>query len=175
MSRQVRRVPENWQHPKQVNKYNPDEEQYVPLLDDYVNYLKYYKEYVDEFIQHMTEVIETGSTTIYDNVFTDRKKVYRYLTADGGLRPPKITDFMPSGEWYQLYEEVSEGTPITPPFASKEELKSYLMTDGTFWDNTPWPDNRADGMICQGYAMSGVMTDGKIYRAEEAFDIKELK
>lgn len=36
--------------------------------------------------------------------------------------------------WYQVWETVSEGTPVTPPFATKEELVDYLVEHGDFWD-----------------------------------------
>jgi len=47
------------------------------------------------------------------------------------------------------------------------------MSHGSVWDATPRPGNSAAGMIEDGYARSGVMTGGKIYRAEEAFDIEK--
>lgn len=34
---------------------------------------------------------------------------------------------------YQLYETVSEGTPLSPPFASKAELVEYLVERGDGW------------------------------------------
>ena len=36
--------------------------------------------------------------------------------------------------WYQLWETVSAGTPVSPPFETKEQLAAYLATCGDFWD-----------------------------------------
>lgn len=61
--------------------------------------------------------------------------------------------------WYQVYETVSEGTPVTPPFATKEELIEYLTTNGDFWDQRrrkeggssmqcdPWPRDAAERFV----------------------------
>ena len=174
MSRAIRRVPANWSHPKRRNEYH-DTMEYKPLMSDYVGSLKYYHDEVKKFIKYMTKVINDGKVKIYGTNYTEPKDVYNYLTDEDELLPPDIKNYMPSGEWYQLYEEVSEGTPITPPFATQEGLKDYLMTKGTFWDSTPWPEHRAQGMVDDGYAMSGIMTNGKFYRAEEAFDIKDTQ
>lgn len=57
----------------------------------------------------------------------------------------KCTDFPPNPRfyrlkpfkkpsWYQIYENVTEGTPISPKFATKEDLVEYLVSQGTFWD-----------------------------------------
>jgi hypothetical protein len=32
--------------------------------------------------------------------------------------------------WFQMYETVTEGTPCTPPFATKSELVDYLVSYG---------------------------------------------
>jgi hypothetical protein len=34
--------------------------------------------------------------------------------------------------WYQVWETESEGTPISPPFATREELVEYLVNNGGF-------------------------------------------
>ena len=36
--------------------------------------------------------------------------------------------------WFQLWETVSEGTPVSPPFETKEGLIDYLAENGDFWD-----------------------------------------
>lgn len=35
--------------------------------------------------------------------------------------------------WYQVYETVSEGTPVTPPFETQQELIEYLVIHGDFY------------------------------------------
>ena len=39
----------------------------------------------------------------------------------------------PTGEGWQVWETVSEGSPITPVFATAEELAKHLSDDGDCW------------------------------------------
>lgn len=41
-----------------------------------------------------------------------------------GMVSPKIE--VPTGPWYQVWETVSEGSPCSPPFATKEELARWM-------------------------------------------------
>jgi hypothetical protein len=90
MGREVRKVVENWQHPKKENG------EYKPLL-----------------------------------------RVNSYDSADGlqieieGCDVPDKNDYMP--DWseeekthYMMYENTSEGTPISPAFATPEDLAQWL-------------------------------------------------
>jgi hypothetical protein len=36
--------------------------------------------------------------------------------------------------WFQVWQTVSEGSPVSPPFATREELIDYLVLHGDFWD-----------------------------------------
>jgi hypothetical protein len=165
MSREIRRVPANWNHPKKNNG------SYKPLSDDYVGTLKYYKESVDDFIKYMTEIIKKGKVKVYDEVWKDPKKLYEYLTEEEQMNPPNINDYMPNGDWYQLFEGVSEGTPLSPPFKTKEELVNWLSNNKDYWDEV-WTRERAERMLECNYAPSGVMVGGKIYNSIESLDIK---
>lgn len=39
----------------------------------------------------------------------------------------------PEGPWWQVWETVSEGSPVTPAFATAEELVDYLVKNGDAW------------------------------------------
>src|SRR6185295_12659678 len=68
----------------------------------------------------------------------------------------------PTGEGYQLWETVSEGSPITPVFSSPEALANYLVSDKYRWRNndhgTTWEqwmkficgDGWAPGFVISG-------------------------
>jgi hypothetical protein len=90
------------------------------------------------------------------------------------------------GTWFQLWETVSEGTPVSPPFATKEELAEYLAKNGDMWDQkrcedprscrtfglTPgkpgWGKDAAYKFVMgDGWAPSFVMTDGKMMSGVE--------
>ena len=68
--------------------------------------------------------------------------------------------------WYQMYETVSEGTPETPAFETKEELVDYLVEHGDFsYQRSPEifgkPSREAaKAFVDQGYAPSMVMSRG---------------
>lgn len=81
--------------------------------------------------------------------------------------PPNPRDYMPFGKWVQLYETVSEGTPITPPFKTKEQLVDWLATNKDFWGHQ-WTREQAQAMVEDEYAPSAVMQGGKLYTAEES-------
>lgn len=73
----------------------------------------------------------------------------------------------PEGPGYQMWETVSEGSPISPVFKTPEELASYLVKyrphDGTYssWMTMICGDGWApSGMIIGGKMMSGVNAGG---------------
>ncbi len=97
MGREIRMVPADWNHPKN------DRGQYEPLFDNYA-------EAVDRFAKDIEEMgLEKA---LEEN--------------DGG---PRYSNYMhPEGErtHYMMYEDASEGTPISPAFATPEELARWL-------------------------------------------------
>jgi hypothetical protein len=73
--------------------------------------------------------------------------------------------------WYQVYETVSEGTPVTPPFETQSELVEYLVANGDFWDQrcrkegssimecAPWSRKQAEAFVYgPGWAPSLIST-----------------
>jgi hypothetical protein len=52
----------------------------------------------------------------------------------GQCYKPLHDDEMPTGDWFQVYETLSEGTPVSPPFAVQEDLIKYLVANGDFWN-----------------------------------------
>ena len=102
--------------------------------------------------------------------------------------PPDIEYYRPDWDekdmtWYQVYETISEGTPVTPPFATKKELVDYLVENGDFWCQADaklgrsYPCKKptreqAQGMVDTGWAMSGIITNGKLHGPYEQQDLK---
>ena len=68
---------------------------------------------------------------------------------------------VPSGDWWQVWETVSEGSPVTPAFATAEELIEYLVTDGDAWDQKRgsggWLRANAEKYVKAEFAMSMTM------------------
>jgi hypothetical protein len=77
---------------------------------------------------------------------------------------------VPTGEGWQAWETVSEGSPITPVFATDEELIYWLVTEGTHSGDSPWktrvqwdvPFRRsaAETFVHQGWAPSMIVVSG---------------
>lgn len=61
----------------------------------------------------------------------------------------------PEGEGYQLWETVTEGSPISPVFASEEEFVEYLML------HENCTKEAAQAFIKSGWAPSFVMFDNR--------------
>jgi hypothetical protein len=120
MGREVRRVPPHWEHPKNENG------RYQPMYDrDYLTELNEWWE------NHQLWLKGEHPHQNDDDPSTERF----YAEAEGN--PPEVEYYRPfSGEeatWYQLYETVSEGTPVSPPFETEDELIDYLTENGDFW------------------------------------------
>jgi len=102
-----------------------------------------------------------------------------------GPRPTPET-YRPYSEeeatWFQLFQTVSEGSPVSPPFATLDELATYLAEKGDFWDQsraiedfagsgrldpdnlpkTGWGQQRAEAFCKAGWAPSMMVRGGEI-------------
>lgn len=72
----------------------------------------------------------------------------------------------PEGEGWQLWETVSEGSPITPVYSTDENLIDHMCQPNDRsrgpWDKG-WPRNVAEEFVKKhGWAPSGVKVDGEI-------------
>lgn len=69
---------------------------------------------------------------------------------------PLDEDSIPSGSWYQLFEDVTEGTPLSPPFKTKRELVEWLSNNKDFWGYTRTYEE-AEATVKRGWSPSGVI------------------
>ena len=106
MGREVRRVPANWQHPKEEGTGY-----YVPLYPG-----EYYTETAPKFMEKANAEGLQAAIDWYEQA-------------------PDKNDYMP--DWpenerthYMMYENTSEGTPISPAFATPEGLARWLADMG---------------------------------------------
>ena len=156
MGREIRMVPENWNHPK-TKRYDYKEmrycEVYQPMHDE--PYIEALKEWTDNH-----ELWEKGK-------HPDQDKKYKYYAQYGG-DPPSIEYYRPNWKpkqmtWYQMYETVSEGTPVTPAFKTKKELVEYLVENGDFWDQKRghggWKRESAEKFVNIGWSPSGMISN----------------
>lgn len=131
MGREVRRVPANWQHPKAWNDYRGQDE-YVPLNEgDYCGGYEVQAAQWDEGYAKWQQGLcrSYGDGAEWEPI--DPKYRGTRYTDYAGARPSP-DDFMPN--WpaeqrthYMMYEDTSEGTPISPAFETPEELARWLV------------------------------------------------
>ena len=153
MGREIRRVPEGWEHPRYTHydampRYRPgifdatSEGEYRPVLDH-------------DFASYMAEWL-TGWTACD----TPEKRA-AYLEDEGGPPDPEYCH----PEWvdaelthFQMYETVSEGTPLSPPMPSLEALADWLVENKDFCGQGPRTREQADAFCRSGWAPSFVFT-----------------
>lgn len=152
MGREVRRVPANWEHPKDT------EGDLIPLHDGYT--------------RRVTEW-DLENAKWQEGLCSDKGgwqpigEDYRNMSYAGyaGARP-KRKDHMP--EWpteerthYQMYETCTEGTPISPVMQSPTELARWLVDNNAsaFGGQTATYEQWL-GMISEGSAPSAMMVGG---------------
>ena len=148
MGREIRRVQPNWEHPKKSNGA------YQPMLDEIFD--ESLKDWVKQYEQWKAGTHPDQKSEFYEegNTFWDW---------NGGPPDPEYhrPEFTEEATWYQVYETVSEGTPVTPPFETKAELVEYLVQQGDFWDenrgNGGWSRESAEKFIENEWAPSGIM------------------
>ncbi len=112
MGREVRRVPKDWQHPRLNGRF-------VPLHDDYTARRADY--------ERDREMWERGEPPQYATAET----LQRCSFVEWAGLPPDPADYMP--DWpaderthWQMYEDTSEGTPISPVMDSPQKLARWL-------------------------------------------------
>lgn len=66
----------------------------------------------------------------------------------------------PTGEAYQLWETVSEGSPVSPPFATPEELASWLVMNDTSVTKDTTYDQWMKFINGPGWAPSAIIVNG---------------
>ena len=160
----IRRVPPNWEHPRD------GEGDYLRLYDET------YEDEIRKWIagrelwlkgEHPEQQKLPDRPARNEWIDECPQDDYGYADHEGG--PPDTDSYRPSFKeeptWYQMYEEISEGTPLSPPFATKEELVDYLVEHGDFgyqrwpeWETTYKPTRaQAKAFVEQGWAPSMVV------------------
>jgi hypothetical protein len=124
MGREIRKVPANWEHPVKADTYG--RERLQPMYDE--TFADAAAKWKENFLKW-----ESGERPSY---CTDEHKNLEYWEWENS--PPDRDYYRPWSDdeatWFQVWETVSEGTPVSPPFATEEELIEYLAENGDFWD-----------------------------------------
>jgi hypothetical protein len=134
MGREVRMVPKEWGHPKDRNG------NYIPLLgssfkEAYALWERRMKAWLDGYIITGLNDDEIEPKSKYSDKITTFEEWYG--------REPQPENYMPDFDesettHFQMYEDTSEGTPISPVFDSKEKLARWLYeNNASFFGGKP--------------------------------------
>ncbi len=173
MGRELRMVPPNWEHP--ITERSNGREDFQPMHKG--TFEEAAAEWKSEF-----ESWESGERPSYYTVDPENPNP-EYWEYSGG--PPERKYYQPwkddEATWFQVWETVSEGTPVTPPFETKAELIEYLVANGDFWDQSrrkegrgiincdPWSRKQAEAFVNgPGWAPSFVMSSAGFQSGVEA-------
>jgi hypothetical protein len=170
MGREIRKVPPNWDHPKKLDMYG--RERLQPMYDE--TFAEAAAEWKAEFLKW-----EAGERPSY---FEDDGEPFEFWEYNGS--PPDREYYRPwtdeEATWVQVWETVSEGTPVSPAFATKEELVAYLSEHGDFWDQkrckepdwerlwggkpgvSGWGREAAERFVSASWAPSMILANGKL-------------
>lgn len=164
MGREVRRVPAFWEHPRYTreNARPGQAGSYIPLLE--WRDLKADQKKWDKNCRKWEEGLVWSSEA---KQYVSKDPAYRHKSwAEYDGRRPSYAHHMPM--WteeqcthYQMYEDTSEGTPISPVMASPEELARWLVDHraSSFGEMTATYEQWL--AVCRGgWAPSLVITNG---------------
>ncbi len=163
MGRVIRKVPAKWEHPKRVNDHSGKEE-FRPM--DKFDYKESHADWKKELAEWLKEYKEWEAGEFKETKYTKGCVTYEDYAGEPPS-PPNPYGYMPEGKWYQLFENVSEGTPLSPPFKTKEELVEWLANNKDYWGEQ-WTREQAEAIVKKGFALSGVAVGGKFYNARES-------
>lgn len=72
----------------------------------------------------------------------------------------------PVGEGWQYWETVSEGSPISPVFATREGLVEWLCADYRWGSSGPLTRGQAESMVSAGWAPSGIIDASGVHAGD---------
>lgn len=136
MGREIRRVPPDWQHPKEYTNQLVVGGGDDPSLSDFAHALAFpryeqrevYKPLYDKaYIEVLWEIAawEEGTHPDWHDDWT-------WEDWSGTPDPDMYRPYWAAGQAtaYQVYETVSEGTPVSPVFAALPDLVDWLVAQG---------------------------------------------
>jgi len=154
MGREVRMVPKDWEHPKRSDG----------------NYLALYEgTFLKNTIEDWDKSFAEWNSGNYPSYATDENIKAGFVDWEG--ERPKEEDYMPlwtqeEATHYMMYQNTSEGTPISPAFESPEDLAEWLYKSGAsaFGRQTAsyegWLRVANGGYACSAVKTSEGMTSG---------------
>ncbi len=152
MGREVRRVPADWQRPRYTEENAPHSRavgRYIPMFEGG------YAEAAAEFLEKANTEGLQAAIDYYGEA-------------------PKQENYMPDWPLEQrthlmMYEDTTEGTPISPAFATAEELARWLTDTGASSFGNQTASYEAWLRVAKGgFAPSAILYDGSLISGVEA-------
>lgn len=154
MGREVRKVPPKWEHPK-MEGWRGERGDLQPMFDR--PYEDARREWLEGLAAHKPE--ECNGCDYWEWCGNPPERSY--------YRPWRDEE----ATWLQVWETVSEGTPVSPPFATREELAQYLAEHGDFWDQQRgrggWGIERAKAFVNVGWVPSAAVLNGELLESKD--------
>lgn len=149
MGREIRKVPSDWEHPC----YTVGDAPRVDMVDEY-------QPLHDEDYETASEQWIADFALWQRGEHPNQPCAYCRYFWEYDL-PPDV-EMHRSRKWteteathFQVYETVSEGTPVTPHFATKAELVDHLVQHGDSWDqDRGWDQEAATKFVESEWAPS---------------------
>jgi len=159
MGRKVRMVPADWEHPKDERGH------FIPLMGG--SYSKDRAEWDEEARQWGLGMVLDYSNYPARSFKPKEGSALEYPEFEAWNGPaPEADGYMP--DWpdeqrthMMMYEDISEGTPISPAFERDEDLARWLADNGaSSFGNSTATYEQWLAMIGQGSAISMVISGG---------------
>ena len=177
MSRKVRHVPADWKHPVYTESNAPYPNRVgrpIPLFDG--SYKRDAEEWDEGWAKWQEGLCESYGTAGKWAPIDPEHAGLRY-TDYAGTRPSP-DDYMP--DWPEadrthlmMYETTSEGTPISPAFATPEELARWLADNGaSAFGGSKATYEQWLFAARGGWSPSAVVVDGQIQSGVEAMSAR---
>ena len=173
MGREIRRVPPNWEHPKYTAENAPS-----PAMIG--EYRACRDETFDDALGKWNEEYQMWKAGTHPNQLNPRFAKWardEFTEWIGGPPNPLYhrPAFTEEATWFQVYQTVSEGTPVSPPFATKVELVDYLTEMGDFWTQAngdrPPTREQAEAFVNEGFAVSMAVAGGRVFNSYETMTL----
>jgi hypothetical protein len=152
MGREIRMVPPNWNHPRDKNGM-------IPMFDQFFE--DAHAEWLESFDRIRRGELTETETECYTG--PGKTPLAEWLRDEGV--PPNPAYYRPwrdeGATWYQVWETITEGTPVTPPFSTLTELADHLATYGDDWSNgRPYTRAAADAFVKRRWVPSMMIEIG---------------
>lgn len=119
MGREIRRVPKDWEHPTR-DRFGDGRISFHPLHD---------RTFEEEAAEWWAEAVKWHDGDVPESDRKHREQYKWYWEWNGDPPDPKYyrPAFTEPADCYQIYQTVSEGTPVSPVFETLEAMIEWMV------------------------------------------------